>query len=71
MRRRGQRIWSYEYKVYIPCPGATKCDFARVSRENRMTQAELGLVIIQRAMNEPEWLLQTIGDYRSSGGSKS
>lgn len=68
MRRRGQGVWKFAWRLYVPCPVRVKLDVMRAARENRMTQAELGLVIIEQALREPEWLTRTVERYRGQGG---
>lgn len=66
-RRPPQGVWKWPTRIYVPCPVNVKQEFVRVSRANDMSQAELGLVIIQNAMNATEATQQVINEYRRDG----
>lgn len=48
-------FWSME-KLYVPVPLALKCEVMRIAREAGMSQAQLGLVIVQAAVADADWL---------------
>lgn len=63
VRRIGHNVWAWPDKIYIPCPVRVKNRFRVQALESRMSQAELGLVIIDAAMNQPRWLDRVIRNY--------
>lgn len=66
-KRPDQGIWKWTNRIYIPCPLRVKNEFMRVARANDMSQAELGLVLIQAAMEESELTQEIIDEYRRLG----
>lgn len=66
-KRPDQGIWKFQARIYVPCPLSLKNEFSRVSRANSMSQAELGLVIFQNAMEQKEATQNVINEYREAG----
>jgi len=53
LRRKGKAVWAMPCKLYVPCSLSVKNQFAEIARLNGMTQAELGLVIVEAALSYP------------------
>lgn len=70
-KRQGKSVWKLCWRLYIPCPVQVKLDVMRLARENNMTQAELGLMIIEQATRDSEWLVRCIENYRGQGGTSN
>ncbi|MCB9927030.1 MAG: hypothetical protein H6822_33130 [Planctomycetaceae bacterium] len=66
-KRPDQGIWMWQSRIYVPCPLALKNVFIRFARANHMSQAELGLVILQDAMNAAEATQDVVNEYRRNG----
>lgn len=49
-------LWSLQDRLYVPMPGVLKCEVMRIAREANVSQAELGLLIVQAAVNDQAWL---------------
>jgi len=49
-------LWSLQDRLYVPMPGLLKCEVMRIAREANVSQAELGLLIVQAAVNDQAWL---------------
>lgn len=60
-------IWKWPTRIYVPCPLRVKNEFIRMARANHMSQAELGLVLIQYAIEEVEETQERIEEYRRLG----
>ena len=65
-RRKNGNIYSWPSKLYIPVPLGTKNEFAKVARINRMSQAELGAVIVMHYLVHLEWLTKAIEQYKAT-----
>ena len=63
-KRRNQRIKTWVNKIYIPIPLSTKNQFAKMAREERFSQAELGAIIIMHFLEVPTLLYSAIDKYR-------
>ena len=50
-------FWAWTERIYIPCPLRIKNEFSRIARENRMSQAELGTVLVTLAIESP-WMIE-------------
>lgn len=59
----GLKQWEWPSRIYIPCPLAVKNEFARLARENSMSQAELGLLFIQTALAS-DWREEVVEQHR-------
>jgi hypothetical protein len=59
-RRPGQPLWSLSMRLQIPLPGKLKCECMRLARENRLSQAELGLLIVAAAVRDEAWLRRVL-----------
>lgn len=55
-KRPNRSLLGYWLKLYVPLPVRLKCDVQQVCRERRMSQAELGLRIVQAAFEDAAWL---------------
>ena len=55
-KRRNGNLWKWENRIYVPCPASTKAAFVELARSNAMSEAELGLAIVEAAMMERSWL---------------
>lgn len=66
-RRRGQRLWQWGEKLYIPVRLALKNRFRSLAREHRMSQAELGLILVEAAMRDREWFERVISHHKERG----
>lgn len=64
IKRKHQRIWSWPEKIYCPCTLHVKNVFRITARENGMSQAELGLVIVEQVMERRELLDELIRNHR-------
>ena len=64
-KRRGLYQWLWE-RIYIPVPVPLKSRFTEVARRLGTTQAELGMLIIERAMKELRWTVRTVRDHQKS-----
>ena len=63
-KRKNRALWTWSEKLYIPCTLATKGRYLRLAREMGMSQAELGLVVVEAAIFDPAWLHRAIKRYR-------
>lgn len=52
-------------KLIIPLPLSLKCQVMRIARENNLSQAALGLVIVRAVVENETWLTAAL---RSAGG---
>lgn len=65
-KRKNRAIYSWSEKLYIPVLLATKNEFARIARENRMSQAEFGALIVMHYLRNRELLLGAIIGHRAA-----
>lgn len=63
-KRKNASIYLWSHKLYIPVPLGTKKEFAEVARLNRLSQAELGAVIVMHYLANMELLKLAIEEYR-------
>lgn len=54
-KRRDGGLWQWE-KLVVAVPLKLKCELMRIAREQRISQNELGLVIVQGAVRDETWL---------------
>lgn len=64
LKRKPQGIWSWPEKIYVPCTLHMKNVFRSKARENGMSQAELGLVIVEQVVQRRELLDELIRNHR-------
>ena len=62
--RRGQRIWQWEGKIYFRMPSAVKTWFCERARRYAMSQAELGLALLEGVQSKPVLLAEFVREYR-------
>jgi hypothetical protein len=58
--RRRVGLWSLKHRIYVPCPLELKTAIERIARQHGLTQAELGLLIIEAAVLDQTWLVAVI-----------
>lgn len=64
MKRRNGAILTWPCKLYIPVPLSTKNKFEYRSRLYRMSQAELGAVVVMHYLEEPVRIAQAVRRYK-------
>ena len=64
--RRGQGVWQWPAKLYFRVPLITKTRFCETARSFDLNQAELGIVIVERALLDSRWLWKAVDAYRRS-----
>ncbi len=62
-KRRNRALWNWD-KLYVPVTLATKCVYLRVAREEHMSLAELGLVVVEAAIRDAKWFRKAVKRYR-------
>ncbi len=55
-KRKPQGLWAWRERIYIPCPLRLKNQFAEQARKRGISQAELGTLIVECAMENDLWL---------------
>lgn len=65
-KRPNRTLLGWSQKLYVPVPTELKCEVQRVCRERHMTQAELGLLIVQGAFGDPAWLASILDAARDA-----
>lgn len=65
-KRPNKTLRGFEHKLFVPVPGALKGEVMRLCRERHVSQAELGLMIIQAAFRDEMWLESVL----QQGGEK-
>ena len=63
-KRKDASIYLWSHKLYIPVLVGTKREFAEVARLNRLSQAELGAVIVMHYLANMELLKLAIEEYK-------
>ena len=64
LKRRNGSIYDWPSKLYIPVPSAVKKQFSADSRMYRMSQAELGAVIVMHYQDNRKVLTRAVQEYR-------
>ena len=65
-RRVGQEIWRQRETIYLPCSLPMKNMFAEVARLNRMSQAQMGALLVEWFLESPLWLSMVVS-FHSKG----
>jgi hypothetical protein len=63
-RRVGKRIWSLPLKVHVPCGQSTKNRFRNLAAELEVTEAELGLALLQFAALDRATAKRALSEYQ-------
>ena len=63
-KRQNQNLFLWPCQLRIPVPLNTKNAFEKKSRKYRMSQAELGAVVIMHYLEQPALLVQAVRVYR-------
>lgn len=69
-KRADGALGQYPEKLYVPVTVRTKCEVMRVCRERGLSQAELGLVIVEAALLDEEWLGQALAAFFTKVGPR-
>lgn len=70
-KRRPDNLWMQKERIYVPCPLSVKNQFTRVANSLGMSQAELGIVVVQGVLASPVFLQVFLNDYeRLNDGKK-
>ena len=64
-KRQNQNLFLWPCQFRIPVPLSTKNAFEKKSRKYRMSQAELGAVVIMHYLEQPALLAQAVRVYRN------
>lgn len=54
-------------KIFVPVPLKVKVVFMRLARELQVTQAELGLIVVEHAVRNLTWFEMAVKMYLASG----
>ena len=65
-RRKNASIYTWECKLYIPVPLSTKVKVETLARENCMSQAELGAVVVMHYVDHVDMMSSAIEEYRKA-----
>lgn len=68
-RRRGQRVFMLTEDLWVPLCPTVKLKFMTMCRELRTTMAELGMVLVAGAVNDPEGTAARLAQHRERSQS--